>query len=265
MSSVTNAFRVFGVDLKRLVKSIVALPRFIGSARRYSNAAAAVGGLPLRLRRIHPCLLDADQNAGILGGAYFHQDLLIAQHIHKANPERHIDVGSRTDGFVAHVASYRDIEVIDIRPLCSDVSRIKFLQCDVMQGVPPALLSVTDSLSCLHALEHFGLGRYGDPIDPMGHIKGLRNLVSMLKPGGTIYLGLPLGPTRVEFNAHRVFSVQYILELLQQNALVLEEFNYIDDAGRLHRCASAADGAAAVNFGVYHGCAVLVAKKLALY
>jgi hypothetical protein len=30
-----------------------------------------------------------------------------------------------------------------------------------------------DSLSCLHALEHFGLGRYGDPIDPRGHEKGI--------------------------------------------------------------------------------------------
>jgi hypothetical protein len=62
-------------------------------------------------------LEDFADNAGVAKGHYFHQDLLVAKYIFEAKPERHIDVGSRVDGFVAHVASFREIEVLDVRPL----------------------------------------------------------------------------------------------------------------------------------------------------
>ena len=45
-----------------------------------------------------------------------------------------------------------------------------------------------DSISCLHALEHFGLGRYGDMIDPQGYEKGLFNISSYLTLGGKFSL-----------------------------------------------------------------------------
>lgn len=41
----------------------------------------------------------------------------------------------------------------------------KFKQADLVRPVE-GMAGYCDSLSCLHALEHFGLGRYGDPIDP---------------------------------------------------------------------------------------------------
>ena len=124
---------------------------------------------------------DFSEQAGSTKGHYFHQDLLVASLIHKHNPVRHIDIGSRVDGFVAHVASYRPIEVFDVRELaiaCHE--NIKFTRADLMID-DVSRWAITDSLSCLHALEHFGLGRYGDPIDPKGHIKGFNNLLKILK------------------------------------------------------------------------------------
>ena len=56
-------------------------------------------------------------------------------------------------------------------------SNIKYLRADLMH---PIQIGKTDSLSCLHAIEHFGLGRYSDPIDINGHIKGLENMISLL-------------------------------------------------------------------------------------
>jgi len=89
--------------------------------------------------------------------------LLVARLIHDHNPKRHIDIASRVDGFVAHVASYRGIEVVDVHPLPkSELENITFRQADLMN---PQDLGQTDSLSCLHAIEHFGLGRYTNPID----------------------------------------------------------------------------------------------------
>jgi len=62
-------------------------------------------------------LIDYYDNAGSASGHYFHQDLLVASFIFKKNPSRHIDIASRIDGFVAHVASFRKIDVMDVRDL----------------------------------------------------------------------------------------------------------------------------------------------------
>ncbi len=93
-----------------------------------------------------------------------------------------------------------------------------------------------DSISCLHAIEHFGLGRYGDPIDPLGHQKGFLNLVSMLEDGGTLYMSFPIGrQNEVHFNAHRVFHPKDILSWQASQNLKLIRFDYVDDAGNLHQ------------------------------
>ena len=82
-----------------------------------------------------------------------------------------------------------------------------------------------DSLSCLHVLEHFGLGRYGDPIDPAGYKTGFANLASLLRPGGRFYLSTPIGKERVEFNANWVFDPATILRLAEAQGLRLERFS----------------------------------------
>lgn len=191
----------------------------------------------------YPVLTDYDAQAGSASGHYFHQDLLVASLIHTANPERHIDVGSRIDGFVAHVASFRSIEVIDIREL-SDVSHptISFLKADVMDA-GSIQADLADSISCLHAIEHFGLGRYGDPIDPEGHIKGFNNLITMLKKSGTCYISFPIGETaNTHFNAHRIFAPGDILTWSRADTkFKLLRFDYVDDEGKLHKEASVGD------------------------
>ena len=76
-------------------------------------------------------------SAGIASGHYFHQDLLVASFIKKNNPKKHIDIGSRIDGFVAHVASFREIDVIDIRNLeSSEHENINFIQSDISIDIP---------------------------------------------------------------------------------------------------------------------------------
>ena len=164
-----------------------------------------------KVDKLFPIYSDYREQAGTATGHYFHQDLLIASYIQKSNPVCHIDVGSRVDGFVAHVASFRAIEVIDVRTLKNTGhENIKFRQMDMMN--PNAVqVDICDSLSCLHAIEHFGLGRYGDPIDPNGHLIGFRNLLKMLKSGGTLYISFPIGggircsSMRIEFSSLTVF------------------------------------------------------------
>jgi hypothetical protein len=184
----------------------------------------------------HMILNDYFQQAGTAKGHYFHQDLLVASFIFQSKPERHIDVGSRIDGFVAHVASFRRIEVMDVRVLKSTGhANITFLVADLMSNIELGC-NVTDSISCLHAIEHFGLGRYGDPIDPLGHVKGFNNIVKMLKVGGILYISFPIGrSTVVHFNAHRVFHPKEVFTWANDSTcLQLERFDFVDDDGELH-------------------------------
>ena len=107
----------------------------------------------------------------------------MANFVFKNTPTRHVDIGSRIDGFVAHVATFRKIEVLDIRPLEIDAhDNIAFIEADLMK-IDSGLEAMSDSVSCLHVIEHFGLGRYGDKLDPDGHKKAIGNIISLLKPG----------------------------------------------------------------------------------
>jgi len=249
-----------GIDWRSLRRTVATYPAYCRSRRLFATAMKdATDPLPLGMDCW--CLHDRQASAGSIRTHYFHQDLLVARRIRSLAPHRHIDIGSRVDGFVAHVASFREIEVIDIRPPEDQIPGITFLQADLMQALPVAMRGCTDSLSCLHALEHFGLGRYGDPIDPDGHLRGLENLRMMLSPGGRLHLSLPMGPSRVEFNAHRVFSLPHILKLLSE-AFRVERFSYVDDLGCLHDDQSFNGSEAEASYECRFGCAIIEAVAL---
>jgi len=136
----------------------------------------------LKLEEIYPCLGDHLTAAGNAHGHYFLQDLWAAQHVARLMPGRHVDVGSLTIGFVAHVASFTEVEYVDIRPLRCNVPSL-FWKEGSLTNLPYAAGSVA-SLSCLHVIEHLGLGRYGDDIDNDAWQMGLKELQRILAPGG---------------------------------------------------------------------------------
>lgn len=203
---------------------------------------------------------DFDDEGGVASGHYFHQDLFVARRIFENQPIRHIDVGSRIDGFVAHVATFRTIEVLDTRAVSSDVPGISFRQADLM-NLPAEYVNCTDSLSCLHTLEHIGLGRYGDKIDFDGWSLALQNLWKMLEPGGILYLSVPTGKVqRVEFNAHRVFSVEYLLPILMGKFKV-NDISFVDDSGSLHQNLSMSSDLLLRSFDSSYGLSIWTLEK----
>jgi len=209
----------FGFDPRRMIRSFSGLFRYIRDWFHFhKNYQGQLEWLP--------CLHDWYEEGGSTKDEYFLQDLYVARKVYLANPVKHIDIGSRIDGFVAHVASFREIEVFDIRPVSASISGILFKQADLMNPCE-SLDEYSDSLSCLHALEHFGLGRYGDPIDVYGYRLGLANMIKMLRSNGLFYLSVPIGIARVEFNAHRVFDPREIVQLAEQHHLILERFAWV--------------------------------------
>ena len=249
-----------GINPKKAFLSICGFPSYFRILRMLKRQRKISGGdfdfaLPF------PCLSERFSDSGTARGHYFHQDLLVSRRIFQNNPKRHVDVGSRIDGFVAHVASFREIEVIDIRPLNSTIANICFKQVDFMEPLPKELHEYSDSLSCLHALEHFGLGRYGDPADYNGHLRGLDNLRLTLKTGGKLYFSVPIGPQRIEYNAHRVFSICWLLKQFDGKYSV-DSFSFVDDKGNLHEKVSLDATAVRNNFGCNFGCGIFELTKL---
>ena len=152
------------------------------------------------------------------------------------------------------------MEVIDIRPAPAPVSNVTFHQLDLMDDLPAAWVGAVDSLSCLHTIEHFGLGRYGDPIDPQGHLKGLAQLKRMVAPGGVLYLSTPIGPQRVEFNAHRVFAARTLIDWFSEGWKI-EKFAVIDDENRVHEDVDWQSPELAQHFGCRLGVGIVCARK----
>ncbi len=212
------------------------------------------------LGKLFPIFTDKSDVSGSASGHYFHQDLFIAQKIFENQPNRHIDIGSRIDGFVAHVASFREIEVLDIRPNLSNVHKnINFKVLDLM-NVSISDKEIVDSISSLHVIEHFGLGRYGDDVDVDGHLKGLEAIYSLLQFGGKFYFSTPIGPQRIEFNAHRVFSINYLMDQFISKYKI-DSFSFVDDNGELHKNIKLNNELIDTNCGCNYGCGIFELTK----
>ena len=216
----------FGLDPRTLIRSLRGLPVYLRDWAAFRKSY-------LGKMKFMPCLHDRYEEGGVTKSEYFWQDLLVARAIHAAKPDKHVDIGSRVDGFVAHVASFREIEVFDVRPISTAVPGVVFRQLDLMN---PASLPTTagrgycDSLSCLHAIEHFGLGRYGDPVNPKGYQLGIANMAQLLQSDGTFYLSTPIGQERVEFNANWVFDPRSIVRCAAAAGMTLKKLIVITAA-----------------------------------
>ena len=219
-----------GFAPRTLLKSLRLLPTYLRDLDRYRKQS----GLPsfqFRWKDAFPILTDMSSGAGIAAGHYFHQDLWAAKKIFRRHPQQHFDIGSRVDGFIAHLLVFMPVTAIDIRPLESEIAGLTFMQDDAALLGKVSTGSL-DSLSSLHVAEHFGLGRYTDPIDPQACFRFMASLERTLAPGGRLYFSVPVGRERVEFNAHRVFSPGTILSSFPDLELV--SFSYVGDDGALY-------------------------------
>ncbi len=213
------------------IRTLRRLPTYLRDLKRYRKLNPQES-LRFRWSDAFPILTDMEESAGIAGGHYFHQDLWAAKKVFQQRPLKHFDIGSRTDGFVAHLLVFMPVTAIDIRPLTSMIEGLSFLQDDATHLSHVATDSIA-SLSSLHVAEHFGLGRYTDPVDPTACFKFMSSLQRVLAPGGRLYFSVPVGRERVEFNAHRVFAPQTVLDHFANLDLV--SFSFVGDDGQLYQ------------------------------
>lgn len=172
---------------------------------------------------IYPCLDDATTSTGF-DRHYIYHPAWAARVLSNTRPERHVDISS-TLHFCSIISAFIAVDFFDFRPAPLLLSGLTSNAANVTSLDWPA--NSVESLSCMHVLEHIGLGRYGDPIDPDGDMKAIRELMRVLKPGGDLLIAVPVGRPRICFNAHRIYDGNEFTRYFED--LTLVEFSLIPD------------------------------------
>jgi hypothetical protein len=217
-----------GIDPILLIRRWQGLPIFFKNLRIY-NKRQRDDRFPVKWHNFYYTSYDRYQAAGYVLGHYFWQDLWAARNIYEKKIVEHIDVGSRIDGFIAHIVPFCKVTYIDLRPIRLKLKNLTFVRSSILNL--PFKSNSAGSLSCLHVFEHIGLGRYGDPVDPDAYLSAARELLRILSIGGTLQIGTPVGKECLRFDAHRIFDPQTVVEIFAP--LSLNEFSLVDDSGSL--------------------------------
>jgi hypothetical protein len=199
------------------------LPKFFKDWRTYAKMS---GPEQVRFRDFKPCLADKMPYTPF-DAHYFHQGAWLGRRLKESSSREHVDVGSSVLA-IGVLSAIVPTVFVDYRPLAATQSNLCSVAADI--SFLPFGSENIPSLSSLHVIEHIGLGRYGDRIDPEGSVKAAKELERVLKPGGRLYLSVPVGQERICFNAHRVFSPLTVKELF--SSLALKEFSWVDDQNR---------------------------------
>ena len=207
----------------RPLLGLLYLPRFFSHWFKYARNAK---GQKIGLLDLQPCLGDWSTHTPF-DAHYFYQGAWLARKLAQSDPAQHVDIGSSVLT-MSVLSGMVDTIFVDYRPLNASLSGLTSLSGDILNL--PFADNAVGSLSCLHVIEHIGLGRYGDSIDPEGSLKAARELQRIVSSGGKLFLSLPIGRERICFNAHRVHAPASVSAMFSQMRLV--EFSYVDDNGQ---------------------------------
>ena len=138
----------------------------------------------LSLNNLHPCIYDKTESTPV-GVVYFYQDSWCASKVFKTKPVEHFDIGSKAE-MVGIISQFTPTTMIDIRPVNLKLQGLTFIKGDILK-LPFSDKSIL-SLSSICVLEHIGLGRYGDALDPFGSEKAIRELIRVLAPTGNLFV-----------------------------------------------------------------------------
>jgi hypothetical protein len=197
------------------------LATFCKDWKRYKALSVAES---VEIADLHPCLFDRTANTHF-DLHYIYQGYWMIKRIVQNAPGEHLDIGSDHRLFI-WLSALLPVTFIDIRPLRLDLPHFRTGYGNLL--ALPYENDSQQSVSSLSVIEHIGLGRYGDDLDPEGSHKACKELARIVQPGGYLYITLPVGKPRTCFNAHRIFDPVSLLDMCKP--LELQEFSCVDDS-----------------------------------
>ena len=219
-------FRVVQPLLRlNLIKSLKVFLRFTNDLIKYQHTYSNTDKKIYKFKMVDlfPCYWDKTVNTPV-EPTYFYQDTWAAGEIFKYKPSYHVDVGSSATT-VGIISNFVPTTMVDIRPLPVNLKNLTFKKGSITK-LPFEDCSI-ESLSSLCVVEHIGLGRYGDEIDPFGSEKAISELKRVLTHGGRLLLSVPVdAENKIYFNAHRAFTKDYILKLFSDFELIEDAYIY---------------------------------------
>jgi len=202
-----------------------ALSAFHDEFNRFVELSGNDPRLPVRSDDTNPQLSDRASHTPV-DRHYTYHPAWAARVLAKTRPKKHVDISSVVS-FSAIVSAFIPVEFYDFRPAPLVLDGLITAAADLTSLHFPS--DSIASLSCMHVIEHIGLGRYGDSLDPDGDLKAIGELVRVLAPGGDLLVATPVGRPRVEFNAHRVYDHEAFARYF--SPLELVEFALIEEHG----------------------------------
>lgn len=219
----------------RKILSLQYFPRYVVNWIKYRKMVSAER---FYFKDSFPCLSDWTPYTPF-DPHYFYQSVWLSRRLVESKPEVHIDIGSSIT-MLAVISAYARTVFVDYRPLKVQINGFVPVAGNIL-GLPFSDNQLV-SLSSLHVIEHIGLGRYGDPLKPKGTYLAAKELERVLSPGGKLYLSIPVGRERTQFNAQRIFSPSSVQDMFTDLKLV--SFGLIDDDGHLIQPADFSSAAA---------------------
>lgn len=218
--------------IKHFLKGIIYFPKRIWAffpflAQWFRFKSKNDKRFSLRYRDMYPCLKDKLTTTPF-DHHYTYHPAWAARVLAKTNPQSHIDISSILN-FSAIASAFIPMKFYDYRPAHLQLNNFESGFAD-LQKLPFENSSV-ESISCMHTIEHIGLGRYGDPLDAQGDLKAIEELKRVARPNGSILFVTPVGQPKIAFNAHRIYSFEQIIDYFEGCELV--EFALIPDEGGL--------------------------------
>jgi len=215
--------------IQKVIYTPFVLADYFAFKRKQKNTPAR---FPIHWTDFYPCVGDKTESTNF-DRHYVYHPAWAARVLAQTKPEFHVDVASILQ-FSAIVSAFVPVKFYDYRPAQLNLSNLTSGKGD-LTALPFPDNSVK-SLSCMHTIEHIGLGRYGDPIDPDGDLKAIKELKRVLAPGGSLLFVVPMGQPRIAFNAHRIYGYSQIREYFSD--LTLKEFalipQYEKDGGLIY-------------------------------
>lgn len=177
----------------------------------------------IKFSDFYPCVRDKTIKTKF-DAHYIYHTAWAARKVKEINPEKHTDISSSLY-FSSIVSAFVPVDFYDYRPAELHLSSLNSKSANLTNLHFPD--NSIDSLSCMHTVEHVGLGRYGDKIDPSGDIRAIEELKRVTDVGGSLLFVVPVGRPKIEFNAHRIYSYEQVIENFK--GFTLKEFTLITD------------------------------------